>query len=61
MLHLVTQSVIQPPKLMICLAVTTKSMSFSSPNTAANQPASGWFLFPTSTPCPKIVFYVTMH
>jgi hypothetical protein len=35
----------QLPSLVMTLAAGTAPSPFDPPNTAANQPASGWFLF----------------
>ncbi|WP_413172570.1 hypothetical protein [Anabaena azotica] len=49
MLHLFMKSietkVTQPSNLMIGLAANANLSPLDPPNTAANQPASGWFLF----------------
>jgi hypothetical protein len=48
--------VTQPSNLIIGLAANTNLSPLEPPNTAANQPASGWFLFQILNLVQKLYF-----
>jgi hypothetical protein len=60
MLHLFMKSiepkVNQPSNLVISLAANTNLSPLAPPNRAANQPASGWFLFQIFNLLQKLYF-----